>query len=84
MLNDEKKTFEKKIDAVDSTVKENVKSMEEVFKFSVSFEIFRGVWAKFRIPPLRSVMFAIEHEITQSELNDFTMNLYHTQFSIIY
>ena len=35
MLNDEKKTFEKKIDAVDSTVKENVKSMEEVFKFSV-------------------------------------------------
>ena len=60
MLNDEKKTFEKKIDAVDSTVKENVKSMEEVFKFSVSFEIFRGVWAKFRIPPLRSVMFAIE------------------------
>ena len=43
MLNDEKKTFEKKIDAVDSTVKENVKSMEEVFKFSVSFEIFRGV-----------------------------------------
>ena len=43
MLNDEKKTFEKKIDAVDSTVKENVKSMEEVFIFSVSFEIFRGV-----------------------------------------
>ena len=69
MLNDEKKTFEKKIDAVDSTVKENVKSMEEVFKFSVSFEIFRGVWAKFRISPLYQMMFALK--TNSHELNYF-------------
>ena len=45
----------------------NLAAPREFLNFSGSFQIFQwvsnffsGVWAKFQIPPLRSVMFAIE------------------------